>query len=64
MLVTTSPEANSLQYIFCIYYPFYFQGGQAVKVKALIDSNNKINTITPAFIANLGLHIRLIDIGA
>ena len=57
----------------CIYYPVQFQEGQEQKsqkqkgqeqVKALLDSNGKINAMSPAFASKLGLHIRKINVRA
>ena len=62
MLVTASSEV--LQHVPCISYLVQFQGDQAKKVRALIDSSRKVNAITPAFAAKLGLSIRPTSIGA
>ncbi len=48
--MTARPEA--LQRVPCIWYPVQFQAQQ---VEALIDSGIKVNTMTPAFAAKLGL---------
>lgn len=55
--MTASPKASSktaLQRIPCIWYLIQFQKSQA-KTKALINSDIKINAMTPAFAAKLGL---------
>lgn len=52
-----------LKRVSCIYNPLYFQK-DIVKVKALINSSSKVNTITPAYVLELGLKVRLTDIGA
>ena len=58
-----SSEANALQCVPCIHYPVQFQGGQAVEIRALIDSGSKVNVITPAFVAKLILFIHPTGIG-
>lgn len=45
-----------LEYVPCIHYLLCFEKDQ-VKVKALLDSNNKVNIVTPAYTAKLGLNI-------
>ena len=62
--MTASPEANTLQHVPCIHYPFQFQGDQAGEVRALIDSGSKVNAMTPAFAARLGVSVRSTSIGA
>ena len=62
--MTASPEANTLQRVPCIHYPVQFQGDQAGEVRALIDSGNEVNAMTPAFAARLGLSVRPTGIGA
>ena len=46
----------------CIYYPIWFQEGQG-QVKALLDSNSKINAMSPAYVEKLGLKARKTNIG-
>ncbi len=46
-------------------YPIQFQKeGQLEKVRALIDSGSKVNAMTPAFVARLGLITRVTNVGA
>lgn len=52
--MTASPK--NLQRVLCIQYPVEFQAHQ---VTTFIDSDNKINVITPGFAAKLGLISRL-----
>ncbi len=67
--VTTSFEANTsaqaleaLQQVLCIRYLVRFQGGQAIR--ALINSSSKVNAMTPAYVAKLGLTTRKTSVGA
>ncbi len=60
MLVTASLEADAsaqalkaLQRVLYIWYPVQFQEGQLIK--ALINSDSKVNTMTPAYVAELSL---------
>ena len=62
--MTASPEAKTLQRVPCIHYPVQYQGGQAGEIRALIDSDSKVNAMNPAFAAKLGLSIRPTGIGA
>ena len=49
----------------CIYYPIQFQGQEGQEqVKALLNSNSKINVMNPAFIRKLGLYIQKTNVGA
>ena len=57
MLVTSSSKA--LQHVPWISYPVQFEGSQAGEVRALINSDSKVNAINPIFAAKLGLSIRL-----
>ena len=61
--MSTSSEANTLQSIPCIHYLVQFQEGQAEEVRASIDSSSKVNVMTLAFAAKLGLSIHSIGIG-
>lgn len=59
MLVTASLEAP-LQCVLYICYPVQFQGK---KIRVLIDSNSKVNTMTLTHAAKLGLIPRSTNIG-
>lgn len=52
-----------LERVFYIYYPLCFQK-DTVGVKALIDSGNEVNTITPTYALKLGLKIRHTNVRA
>ncbi len=54
MLITISSE--TLQYVFYIKYPIQFQE-DFTKVKVLIDSGNKVNAMTLAYVIKLDLII-------
>lgn len=45
-----------LERVMYIHYPFYFQK-DTIEIKVLIDFNNKVNTITLAYILKLGLQV-------
>lgn len=58
-LVTASSEV--LQRMPCIWYPVQFQNN---KVQTLINSDSKVNVITPAYTTKLGLNIQKTNIRA
>ncbi len=64
-LVTASSKVSirRLQCVPCIWYPFQFQEDQP-EVKAFIDFDSKVNTITLAFAAKLELRPRPTNVGA
>ena len=49
--------------VLCIWYPINFWK-KSVPVSVLIDSGSKVNAIYLTFVKELGLPIRLIDVGA
>ena len=53
-----------LDQISCIYYSVQFQKNKKATIWALIDSSIKVNAITPAYIAKLGLKVCLINVVA
>ena len=53
----------SLERVSYIYYLLRFRE-DTEGIKALIDSNSKVNTITLAYIAKLGLKVQKTDIEA
>ena len=53
----------SLEWVLCIYYPFYFRKN-TIGVRALIDSGSEVNAIIPAYTSKLGLKVYSIDVGA
>ncbi len=66
--VTASSEADAsaqaskaLQRVPCIWYPVRFQKDQSIR--ALIDSSSKINAMTPAYAAELGLTAQKTSVG-
>ena len=50
-----------LDWVLCIYYPIWFKKDE---VQALINSNNKVNTMTPAYTSKLSLRVCQTDVGA
>lgn len=53
----------SLEQVPCIHYPLRFCKNTA-SVRALIDSSNEVNTITPVYASQLGLKVHPTDIKA
>lgn len=51
----------SLKYLLYIYYPLYFKKDKG-NIKALINSNNKVNIIVLTYMAKLGLKIWLTNV--
>lgn len=52
-----------LERVLCIHYPLCFQK-DINKVRALIYSGSKVNTMMPAYVSKLGLRARQTDVGA
>lgn len=52
-----------LKYVLYIYYMVHFKKDQ-IKAQTLINSNNKVNTITKLYVIKLDLSIHTIDIKA
>ena len=48
----------------CIHYPVQFRKDKGATIQALIDSNSKVNAMTPAYAKQLGLQIWRTDVGA
>lgn len=58
-MIEARKEADSaflLKHIPCIHYPVYFKKNQT-KVQALLNFDNKVNAITPAYMAKLSLKV-------
>lgn len=51
------------EYLPCIYHLMWFKKDQA-KFQALLDSGNKVNTMTPAHATKLNLKVQPIDVKA
>ena len=47
----------------CICYPIQFRKDKGKDVLALLDSGSKVNAITPAYTAHLGLKVKVTDVG-
>lgn len=59
LLVTKSSIENTLwplEKILCIYHPLYFQKNP-LEIRALIDLNSEVNTMTPAYTTRLDFNI-------
>ena len=56
-------EVIVLDWFPCIYYPVQFWKDKAT-IRALIDSDSKVNTMTPAYTKQLSLQVRKTDVGA
>ena len=52
-----------LDWVSCIRYPIWFKKSK-IQVEALIDSGNKVNTMTPAYALKLGLKVHTTDVRA
>ena len=68
VLVTDGGEEVVLKRVPCINYPVKFQedqrqGGQK-QVRALLDSDSKVNAMSPAYAKRLGLKTRKTNVGA
>ena len=57
-----SNEEVILKKVSCIYYLIQFQKGQK-QVRALFDSNSKVNAMNPTFAQKLGFHIWKTNVG-
>ena len=56
-------EEVVLERILCIHYPIRFHEGQE-QIKALLDSGNKVNAISPTYVKRLSLKTRKTNVGA
>ena len=61
--VTETNKKVTLEWLQCIHYPLRFRK-DTVGVRALVDLGSKVNAMTPAYAAKLGLQVRKADIGA
>ena len=65
-LVTVAKEAlkmRVLDRVSCICYPFQFRKDKDKNVLALLNSKSKVNAMTLAYAAHLGLKMRVTDDG-
>ena len=56
-------KVRVLDRVFCIYYPVQFRKDNSKDVLALLNSEKKINAMTPAYAAHLGLKVRMANVG-
>ena len=52
-----------LDRVSCICYPVQFRKDKGKNVLALLDSGSKVNAMTTAHAAHLGLKVRVTDVG-
>ena len=66
VLATSVPVTDSSEEIIvrvlCIHYPVWFKEGQE-KVKALLNSGNKVNAMSPAYVKRLSLKTEKTNVG-
>ena len=56
---------ETLEPVFCIHYPVRFKkDADKTPIQALINSKSEVNSIHPSSAKQLGLPIRLTDVGA
>ena len=48
----------------CICYLVQFRKDKGKDILALLDSGSKVNAMTPAYVAYLGLKVRVTNVGA
>ena len=60
----TDASKEALERVPCIHYSVSFKNTSEAQVQALIDLGSEVNAIHPTFAKQVGLPIRLIDVGA
>ena len=60
----TGAREEALERVPCIHYPVQFTDTDKAPVQALINSGSEVNAVHPSFAKQLGLSIRLTDVGA
>ena len=55
---------KSLDWVLCICYYVQVWKDKNKNVLAFLDSENKVNTMTPAYAAQLGLKVQKINVGS
>ena len=61
--ITKVSKVRVVDKVSCIYYSVQFRNNKGKDVLALLDSGSKVNTMTPAYAAHLGLTVRVTNIG-
>ena len=61
-MINNSCKKVMFERVPCIYYPIRFQEGQE-QVRALLNSKNEINVISPAYVKKLGLKTWKTNVG-
>ena len=59
-----APNVRVLDWVPCIYYQVQFQKDKSRDVLTLLDSESKVNAMTPAYAAQLSLKMRKTNVGA
>ena len=59
-----APKVRVLDKVSCICYLVQFRKDKGKDVLALLNSGSKVNAMTPAYTAYLGLKVRVTDVGA
>ena len=59
-----APKVKVLDKIPCISYPVQFRKNKGKDVLALLNSGSKVNIMTLAYAAHLGLKVRVTNLGA
>ena len=57
-----APKISVLDRVSCIYYPVQFCKDKGKDVLTLLNSKSKINAMTPAYAAHLGLKVKMTNI--
>ena len=61
---TEAWEVRILDRIACICYPVQFRKDKGNDILALLNSGSKVNAMTLAYAAHLGLKVRVTNVGA
>ena len=59
-----APKVRVLDKVSCICYPVQFRKDKGKDALALLDSGSKVNAMTLAYAAHLGLKVRVTNVGA
>ena len=60
---TEALKVRVLDRVPCIHYFVQFRKDKDKDVLALLDSKSEVNAMTPAYVAHLGLKVRVTNIG-
>ena len=59
-----APKVGVLHRVSCICYPVQLRKNKGKDVLALLNSGSELNAMTPAYVAHLGLKVRMTVVGA